>query len=130
MTYTNQSIKVIIKKEEYTAMAETTKCRLLVSVQITPAWHHEYEVTGWANCSPEDTYDYSIGKKISKARAVTNAYKEAYRCANKYLRKQLMYIDSHNRFMEKVAKVLCGNQKYLERFNDRKDNKEPERQKK
>lgn len=66
--------------------------------------------------NPEDTYDESIGRKIAKARAVTKAYKEAYRCATKYLRRQLMYIDSYNRFQLKVSDVIYGNQKYLERM--------------
>lgn len=125
MTYTNQSIKVRIKKEKYTAIEETTKCSLLIEAQITPSWYHEFYVTGWSNCNPEDTYDESIGRKIAKARAVTNAYKEAYRRATKYLKRQLMYIDSFNRFQNKVSNVIYGNQKYLERFTDgRKDNKE------
>lgn len=125
MTYTNQSIKVRIKEEKYTAIKETTKCCLLIKVQITPSWYHEFYVTGWSNCNPEDIYDESIGRKIAKARAVTNAYKEAYRCATKYLKRQLMYIDSYNRFQNKVSNVIYGNQRYLERFTDgRKDNKE------
>ena len=125
MTYTNQSIKVRIKKEKYTAIKETTKCCLLIKVQITPSWYHEFYVTGWSNCNPEGTYDESIGRKIAKARAVTNAYKEAYRRATKYLKRQLMYIDSYNRFQNKVSNVIYGNQRYLERFtNGRKDNKE------
>lgn len=125
MTYTNQSIKVRIKKEKYTTVEETTKCRLLIEAQITPSWHHKFYVAGWSNCNPEDTYDESIGRKIAKARAVTKAYKEAYRCATKYLKRQLMYIDSYNRFQNKVSNVIYGNQKYLERFIDgRKDNKE------
>lgn len=125
MTYTNQSIKVRIKKEKYTTVEETTKCRLLIEAQITPSWYHKFYVAGWSNCNPEDTYDESIGRKIAKARAVTKAYKEAYRCATKYLKGQLMYIDSFNRFQNKVSNVIYGNQKYLERFTDgRKDNKE------
>lgn len=124
MTYTNQSIKVRIIEEGYTFIGSTTKCCMRIRAQITPTLYHEFFVTGWANCNPEDTYDESIGRKIAKTRAVSNAYKEVYRRANKYLRKQWMYIDSYNRFMEKIAKVLCGNQKYLERFNGRKDNKE------
>ena len=125
MTYTNQSIKVRIKEEKYTAIEETTKCCLLIKVQITPSWYHEFYVTGWSNCNPEDTYDESIGRKIAKARAVTKAYKEAYRRATKYLKRQLMYIDSYNRFQNKVSNVIYGNQRYLERFTDgRKDNKE------
>lgn len=125
MTYTNQSIKVRIKKEKYTTVEETTKCRLLIEAQITPSWYHKFYVAGWSNCNPEDTYDESIGRKIAKARAVTKAYKEAYRRATKYLKRQLMYIDSFNRFQNKVSNVIYGNQKYLERFTDgRKDNKE------
>lgn len=125
MTYTNQSIKVRIKKEKYTAIEETTKCCLLIEVQITPSLYHKFYVTGWSNCNPEDTYDESIGRKIAKARAVTNAYKEAYRRATKYLKRQLMYIDSYNRFQNKVSNVIYGNQRYLERFTDgRKNNKE------
>lgn len=125
MTYTNQSIKVRIKKEKYTTVEETTKCRLLIEAQITPSWYHKFYVAGWSNCNPEDTYDESIGRKIAKARAVTKAYKEAYRCATKYLKEQLMYIDSYNRFQNKVSNVIYGNQRYLERFTDgRKDNKE------
>ena len=125
MTYTNQSIKVRIKKEKYTTVEETTKCRLLIEAQITPSWYHKFYVAGWSNCNPEDIYDESIGRKIAKARAVTKAYKEAYRCATKYLKRQLMYIDSYNRFQNKVSNVIYGNQRYLERFTDgRKDNKE------
>lgn len=124
MTYTNQSIKVRIKKEKYTTVEETTKCRLLIEAQITPSWYHKFYVAGWSNCNPEDTYDESIGRKIAKARAVTKAYKEAYRRATKYMKRQLMYIDSYNRFQNKVSNVIYGNQRYLERFTDgRKDNK-------
>lgn len=116
MRHTNQSIKVRIVEEDYSVTGNTTKCCMRIRTQITPSWYHEFSVIGWANFNPEDTYDESIGRKIAKARAVTKAYKEAYRCATKYLRRQLMYIDSYNRFQLKVSDVIYGNQKYLERI--------------
>jgi hypothetical protein len=87
-----------------------------IRTQITPSWYHEYYAIGRAKCDPNDIYDESTGRKIAKARAVTKAYKEAYRCATKYFRRQLMYIDSYNRFQLKVSDVINGNQKYLERM--------------
>lgn len=116
MTHTNQSIKVRIIEEDYSVTDNTTKCRMRIRAQITPSWYHEYIVIGRAKCCPNDTYDKSTGRKIAKARAVTKAYKEAYRCAIKYLKRQLMYIDSYTRFQRKVSDVIYGNQKYLERM--------------
>lgn len=116
MMHTNQSIKVRIIEENYTVTDNTTKCRMRIRAQITPSWYHEYIVIGRAKCCPNDTYDKSTGRKIAKVRAVTKAYKEACRCATKYLRRQLMYIDSYNRFQLKVSDVIYGNQKYLERM--------------
>lgn len=115
MAHTNQSIKVRIIEEDYTSKDNMTKCRMRIRTQITPSWYHEYIVIGRAKCGPNDTYDESTGRKIAKVRAVTKAYKEAYRCATKYLKRQLMYIDSYNRFQHKVSDVIYGNQKYLKR---------------
>ena len=116
MRHTNQSIKVRIIEEDYSVTDNTTECRMRIRTQITPSWYHEYYAIGRAKCDPNDIYDESTGRKIAKARAVTKAYKEACRCATKYLRRQLMYIDSYNRFQLKVSDVIYGNQKYLERM--------------
>lgn len=60
MRHTNQSIKVRIIEEDYSVTDNTTECRMRIRTQITPSWYHEFSVTGWANCNPEDTYDESF----------------------------------------------------------------------
>jgi len=131
MTYTNQSIKVKVVKESYHLIASTTKCELKIELRLTPYQYREYTVSGWSNCREDDTYVESTGKKIAKARAVNKAYKKAYRYACDYLKKQMMYIDSFNRFQHKVSDVIYGNLRYIDRFRDDSENtKEPEGQKK
>lgn len=130
MTYTNQSIKVKITRESYALIGSITRCRLKIKLMLTPVISYEYDVTGWSNCHKDDIYDESTGKKIAMARAVSKAYKEAYRYASIYIRRQMMFIDAFNRFQHKVSDVVYGNLNYIERFrNDTKDNKEPEGQK-
>lgn len=130
MTYTNQSIKVKVVKENYHLIASTTKCELRIELRLTPYQYREYIVCGWSNCREDDTYVESIGKKIAKARAINKAYKKAYGYAVDYLKRQIMYADAFNRFQYKVSDVVYGNLNYIDRFkDDTEDNKESERQK-
>lgn len=130
MTYTNQSIKVRITKESYDLIGRTTRCSLKIKLMLTTVISYEYDVTGWSNCHRDDIYNESIGKKIAFARAVSKAYRQAYRCTVTHVKRGMMFIDAFNRFQHKVSDVVYGNLNYIERLrNDTKDNKEPEGQK-
>lgn len=122
MRYTNQSIKVRVINESYDFIYSTTRCNLKIRLFVTPVISYEYDVYGYANCNEDDEYIQSVGKKISKARAINKAYKAAYGYAVKHYKRYLMFNDAFSRFQHKVSDVVYGNINYINRFRNDTEN--------
>ncbi len=130
MIYTDNSIKVIVISESYTFTGRRTKCSVLVRLRITSVLYFEYEANGYTVCRDGDTYDESIGRRMSKAKAVSKAYKKALVYAKMHYIRQLRYIDSYLDFLEKADRVIADNSRYIRSCTDgRQDNKRAEGEK-
>lgn len=76
----------------------------------------KYTVKGVARLNPSDSFDPSIGVKVSLAKAENKAYETMGVMLKDYLKGLNKAYDQCKDFLWKTANVIEHNEKYLEQF--------------
>lgn len=141
--YDRENIKLSFKESEtkyvYNLAKGAVTCRLVARLIIPYAKNPKYWIPGYydleksfqsfgvAYCSPENIFDPEIGRKIARARAEDNAYKEAEKRLENIVRFFADYSLKIWEFFEKSNKCITHNTEYIKTVGDSAlTRKEPE----
>lgn len=116
MDYKNVSnIKVIVTSEEYSLIDTVTRCRLGVTLWVSPDITDEFFVTSYARLKDGDSFDEAKGRRVARAKATTRAYNIASKRLYKLDSTLWNMMISIRKFIRKSMEVERLNGEYIKR---------------
>lgn len=114
--YKNVSnIKVIVTSEEYSLIDTVTRCRLGVTLWVSPDITDEFFVTSYARLKDGDSFDEAKGRRIARAKATTRAYNVASKRLYRLDATLWDMMISIRKFLWKSMEVERLNREYIKR---------------